>query len=136
MKKFIISIIIMFLSVVLYSQSQDRELIIKNETGIEYLGLYYLPFEPIKDPYISAAGEVNSEYKYKYFLIKNNDFFEKTFTKDYHVKIYMIRDSVYYELFNFKMDCSLVNIELYESHYHYKCMNGRGEERQYLFKKY
>jgi hypothetical protein len=137
MKKFIILIIIgLFLSINLLSQTQERELIIKNETGIEYLGLYYLPFEPIKDPYISAGGDVYSDYKYKYFIVKNNENFEKIFTKYYNVKIYFVKDSIYYELFTFKLDCSIIYIELYETHYHIKYMNSRGEEKQYSFKKY
>jgi hypothetical protein len=136
MKKFFLLIFGLLFSFNIFSQYQERELIIHNETNMEYLGLYYMQFEPIKDPYISAAGEVHSDYKYKYFIIKSNKDFEKIFNKDYNVKIYMVKDSSYYELMSFKIDCPKINIEMHENHYNYKCITGRGYEGTYSFKKF
>jgi hypothetical protein len=139
MKKFLLLLISFILSFNVFSQNTERELIIHNNTNIEYLGFYYLPFEPVKDPYISQSGEVYSDYKYKYFIVKTNKKYNKIFTKDYIVKIYIVKDSIYYEIIKLKLDCSRTTINMYDAYYQiiFNRYNGEArEQRFYLNKKY
>lgn len=136
MKKIICIILLLFFSIVAFSQSQERELIIQNETNNEYFGLYFADYIPLTDMYITKEGQAHGDYKYKQFVIRPDKEFDKIFTKIYNFKIYQIKDSTYFELLTFKLDCSRITLELHENYYQiiYKRYNGEVREtRQYLF---
>lgn len=127
MKKFILLLFGFLFTLSLLGQTTNREVIINNETNKNYIGLYYVQYQANKDTYITKEGEIAGDYKPKQFKIKENKIINKIFSyKDYTIKIYILEDSVYYEVIKFKLDCSRVIITMYDAYYQiiYKRYNG------------
>lgn len=134
-KQLLISILLM-VSFNVFSQ-EEKTLIIKNHTNQEYLGLYFDDFIPLKDMYITTEGEIKGYYKYKSILIKSDEpYIKENFNRNLTFRIYS-KDSVFIEIFNFKLDCQKIDIEMYIDKYqiNYHRKNGIYKyEKSYLNK--